>query len=552
MPKSDVKPMCCEDADDDGQVIEGSYKYARSNIASTPPSPVKQHPQQQQQMNTSRKKSSRRADPTSPPFSESDSTEHASSTRKNKEKKFSSRGKGKEVVVEKEKRPQSRTIKTTPARSRASDEASYYGVTQQTVASSRPKAYTARPQSYYGQTSASRPPLSQSAQWSGYAPPGPPGPLAPNQSSYPPPQWMVAPPLGSSPYGASPTSGLGSMDYFGRTPDPLASRFVRPEHRPRSAMGMRPPSYGPDDYEAPEKSIIRRPSLSKRTPKEQEDRMRMPPPSRPQTTQPNRPVFKAPPPQRKSVVFPDDELLDFEPEYPLSRHTSIDYGKALPIRSRRQSLGPEYNHEQYAIEPVPTKSRREKRRSTSYALGNKHDDQIRNASQYQDEVNGGPTAHLTAENLRQVKNGSSSHSTRSSASRDESSYRQSATTRTTRSGSGDDDITIKLHGGAVVEVGSTKISCIKGGEINIPRAGGGSDRGTVYDDDLKSRASRYERPVARTRSNSQSAYTRALPAPPYGGYAPPLPYHNHMEYAPYPSGYAPYGAYHYEDEGGYF
>jgi hypothetical protein len=115
------------------------------------------------------------------------------------------------------------------------------------------------------------------------------------------------------------------------------------------------------------------------------------------------------------------------------------------------------------------------------------------------KIKGSPPVRLMVPHHK-TKNGSISYSTRSSASRDESSYRQSATTRTTRSGSGGDDITIKLHGGAVVEVGNTKISCIKGGEINIPRAGGGSDPGTVYDDDLKGRASRYERPVARRQS----------------------------------------------------
>lgn len=540
MPKSEAQVAMCEDLDEQGQVIAGSYKYARSNAASTPGSPVKQ------QMNTSRKKSSRRAEPPASSVpSESDSTEHASSTRKNKEKRLSTRNKGKEVVVE--KRPQIRSAKTTPSRSRASDEASYYGVTQQTIASSRPRAYTTRPKSYYGQSPASRPPLSQSALYAQ----GPPGPLAPNQASYPPPYWG-AQPLGSSPFGTSPMAPPASTDYFGRGPD-LASRFVRPENRPRSAAGMRPASYVADDYDAPENYVVRRPSLSKRTPKEREDQIRMPPPSRPQTTQPARQIFKAPPPQRKSVQFPDEEeFLELEPDYaPLARQPSMDYSKALPIRPRRQSVGPEYNYDQYALEPVSTKSRRERekrRSSTSFGPGSKLDEQIRTAAQYQDEVNGGPTAHLTVENLRQVKNGSSSHSTRSSASRDESSYRQSATTRTTRSGSGDDDITIKLHGAAaVVEIGATKFNC-KGGEINIPRGGGGSDRGTVYEEDLKSRASRQDRPLVRTRSNSQSRYARALPAPQYGGGYVPYP----AEYAPYPMGYQPYGGYpHYEDDGGY-
>ncbi|KAI0124364.1 hypothetical protein BJ170DRAFT_598673 [Xylariales sp. AK1849] len=504
----------CEDMDEQDNVVEGSYKYARSNIASTPNSPVKQA------MNTGRKKSSKRADSISPhgySLHDSDSTAQPSSSRR-KDKRLSSTKKVKDVIVDSPKRPSVRTAKTTPASTRLSEEASYYGITQQqTVASSRPRAHTTRPQSYYGQSG--RPPISHSAYYN-QGSPAPPM----NPTSYPPPpQWMGPPP------GSSPMGGPSPIDYFSRPPDTLASRFARPgpELRPRSAMGFRAASYEHDEYEVPpEKALARRPSTSKRS-KEQEDRKRMPPPARPQTVQPPRVMFRAPPP-KKSVVFDDDDLDGESDLYePVSNRRSLDFGaKAIPIRSRRPSISTHHDYDQYSLQPAS-----KGRRTSSYGF----EDKIKNASQYQEDVNGGPGAILTAENLRHVKNGGSSRSTRSSQSRDESSYRQSATTRTTRSGSGDDDITIKVPSGAVVEVGNAKINCMKGGEINIGRSGAGSDRSTVFGDDLKSRVHRIERPPTRTRTSSHSgSYSQSPFDPPsyplpyaqthHPGYAPPYPY----------------------------
>ncbi|KAI1864883.1 uncharacterized protein JN550_008703 [Neoarthrinium moseri] len=512
---SRAPPAMVEDVDEDGNVIDGSYQYARSNVAS----PVKT------QMNTGRKKSSsRRTTSVSPPYSESDSTELPSTSRsKTKEKRSSMKSsKGKDPVVD--KRPVVRSSKTTPARTREPDEASYYGVPHKTIATSRPRAQTARPHSYYGQP---RPPVAPSAFYH----PGPPGL---NPTSYPPPQWGGPSPLGSSPLSTSP---LGHpSDYFSKPPDSLAQRF-----RPRSAMGFHQGSYGPEEYEAPpqDNHLVRRPSLTTRSTKEQEDRRRMPPPSlaRPQTAGPARQLFKPPPPSqpRKAVLFNEHDLEDESDHDGGHRRTSIDFTK-LSLRPRRQSMSPEYYEEAYtSLQPASSKTKRESRRSASYAF----EDKAKLAAQYQDQVSGASRSNLTAENLRQVKNGGSSHSTRSSASRDASSYRQSATTRTTRSGSGDDDITIKVPDGAVVEVGNATVKCFNGGEINIGRSGGGSDRGTVYDDDLKSRATRTDRPSNRHRASS---LRRALPAPPR--YAPPHSYY--PDPTPYRSVYPQYpgtGAY---------
>lgn len=523
-----------EDVDEDDNILVGSQRYAKSTIASAPGSPIKQ------QMNTGRKKASRRIATTSP--DESDSTEQASSSsrHKNGEKRPSRGSRSKDVLD----RPAARTVKTAPA-PRRHDDPSYYGVTQHISSSSaRPRA-ASRPQSYYGPT----PPLSNSAYY------GARPQMHPNPVSYPAPPWL-GPLPGSSPLGSSPLAN--STDYFsrGQSHDPLASRFARPEQRPRSSMGHRVGSFGSgfEEYDAPPPperhvNVTRQPSLKTRPLKEHEDRRRMPPPSRPSTTQP-RQIFKPPalqPQHKKSVGFNEDDL-DGESDYYRHepRRTSIDFLKDnLPIRSnRRQSLGPEYYGEQYALELAASKSKREKRRSTSYGM----EDKVKNASQYQAEVVRDAPQALTPENLRRHKNGGSSRSTRSSASRDESSFRHSATTKTTRSGSNDDDITIKVPNGAVVEVGNAKINCTNGGEINIGRGNGGSDRDTVYGDELRSRGSRAERPSTRTRTSSQSAHSRhprALPSPypdhaanSYGyqaseynnGYIPPYPAYPRTNY----------------------
>jgi hypothetical protein len=77
---------------------------------------------------------------------------------------------------------------------------------------------------------------------------------------------------------------------------------------------------------------------------------------------------------------------------------------------------------------------------------------------------------LTAETLKrqQRRHGGSS---RSSQSRDESDYKKSATTRTTRSvtNENDENVTIKVTGQARVMVGGAQIHCDEGGEIEIKR-----------------------------------------------------------------------------------
>lgn len=504
-----------EDVDDDGRIIEGSGHYARSNALSPPGSPLRQ------QMNTSKKKSSRRRDPSmSPPEYDLESDLPSPPSRPSRrdsktEKKRSSMGgsKGKTVVLKEDprpRRPSTRTAKTAPgAPPRGpSDEASYYGIPSQTIipsqSQSRPRAAT-RPVSYYG---TSRPPLSHSAYYGGSPALG---------TSFPPPAWGGGPP-GMPPMGTpqmmahSPLSGP-PVDYFSnnaRPTDTLAARFSRQgEPRPRSSLGFRggPPS-AYEDYEQSQVMEVAAPpqrhgSLARRPKKEKDDRSRMPPPARPQTTKPERVVFRPPPPRKSAHFAEDDVTTDGEGEDGFyhaapGRQDSYEYGTAVvPSRPRRTSIDSEdYDDGVFALEQTG-----HNRRHSSY---NSIEDKMKQASAYQNEVAQASPAPLTADALRRVKNGGTSRSSRSTQSRDESSYKQSATTRTTRSSSGDDDITIKVPDGAIVEVGNTKISCKRGGEINIGRNNGGSDRGTVYDDDRKTRAIEDDRKTRAIEDNHRA------------------------------------------------
>jgi hypothetical protein len=152
-----------------------------------------------------------------------------------------------------------------------------------------------------------------------------------------------------------------------------------------------------------------------------------------------------------------------------------------------------------------------------------YEDKLHKAATYQEDV-AGPTVPLTAETLKrqQRRHGGSSRSTKSSQSRDESDYKKSATTRTTRimSNENDENVTIKVTGQARVMVGGAQIHCDEGGEIEIKRqknlqedsersnsvyAGGGR---------LEDRRSRVERPSLKHASRSSQSghsYTRSTP-----------------------------------------
>ncbi|KAI1173716.1 hypothetical protein F4777DRAFT_427534 [Nemania sp. FL0916] len=542
-----------EDADEDGCVRPDAKPHYARSVA--PGSPRKQQP------NTSKTRRDTRhtADVCSPTDS-SDSTALPTGKGKLKIKPKDNRELG--AVVAPKRRPTIRPAKTTPAHpSRMQDEFSGYYPPPPGAGPMRPRAHT-RPESYYGQA----PPLPPSQRMPMPMPmpgpgpgfyPGPPQGMVP--PSYPPPSWQAPFPGPMPPPLQQPSQPLhplpAPMDH-NYPPKELSMRY----RRPSSSMGFRQAS-NPYEYEAsPERSVARRSSTSRKASKEvkeQEDRKRMPPPPRPKSTRPERTdrivrpdrperpermeriVLKPQPPpanHRKSVVFDDDDLDGdsalYTGNYNMNRRDSgVEYG-SRPFTNPRQSYdgaesifnweddddGEDDEEEYYYVDPAPKP--RGRRRSQV-----EMDDKMRSASRYQDNMGGGLTAALTSEALRKAKSGASSRSTRSTASRDESEYKHSATTHTTRSSSGEEDITIKVPAGCTVEVGNVKIHSSEGGEVSVGRTGNsrfGSDRGTsIYDDDRRSRS---DRSTAHGRNRSKGAYARGLPAP--SSYTPSPLYYN--------------------------
>ncbi|KAI1462460.1 hypothetical protein F4805DRAFT_135610 [Annulohypoxylon moriforme] len=549
-----------EEEDDDGNLI-GEPQYARSTAHS---SPSKEKPNTSRSRKDSHRRESKEykdfnKEPKSPILSSlSDSDDSTELTRRISKLKMKGDKKRREDPLVNQQRPVPRSRKTAPPpASRLSEESSYYGIhPQQSVSSipARPRART-RPESYYGQ----RPPLSTSA----YAHQGPPPSHLP-PPSFPPPQsyWMGGPPPPSMGH-ALVHQPIPSPSSYGEPLPPnrdLASRFGRPQ----SAMGFQPPPKALDYEPVKEKALARRASTARKASKEHDDRHRMPPPPRPASTQPNRLVIRPTPPshtappsqaasRRKSVGFTEGDLRGADPSmYKAVARREVEYGTgALPPRPRLQSYDTEslYDVGNYEIEPASRG-----RRGSFYNF----EEKVRDASRYQEDISGGTAPPLTAEALRRVKNGGSSRSTRSSASRDESDYKQSATTRTTRSGSGDDDITIKLPMGAVIEVGNTKIHCKDGGNMNIGRGNGTSRAGgsehaapSAYSDERSERKSRADRSERRTRTGSYSR-TRSTGPPLYPRSPPEYPHYDDYD-DHYDPPHAPYmGFYEDDDEESYF
>jgi len=189
----------------------------------------------------------------------------------------------------------------------------------------------------------------------------------------------------------------------------------------------------------------------------------------------------------------------------------------------------------------------------SASSGSGYEEKLRHASTYQ-ELTGGTGLPLTEESLRHA--GRAGGSSRSSGSHDESDYRQSATTRTTRSSGNNDpeDVTIRIkNGGAILEVGGAKMKCRDGAEINITsskqQAGLahlrgvpalGSDKSSYLDhDDRRGRADS-GRSVARTRASSQAPAALSRYAASPGGY--------YYDNTPAPPPYPQYPATGYEEE----
>ncbi|KAK5656185.1 hypothetical protein OQA88_4945 [Cercophora sp. LCS_1] len=448
-------------------------------------------------------------------------------------------------------RPPVKHARTAPAIPKKDLEASYYGVsppTYTTPASSRPRPQAAdpRPSSYYGNST--RPPQAN-ARFYAQQPPIPTPP-----TSFPPPSWTTP---GAGPYiplSSSPVVSQSPQDYFSR---PLEDRFGS-SGRPQSSMGFRAPRTSvyedyDDDQVRESTALARRPSTHRRPSKAEEDRRAMPPPvRRAATTRPTALAFRPPPStpvamRRNTAVFDDDDLRGdhvlFQDISPLQV-----YEHSAPLqrsRSRRPSVGATsiYDAGDFRTEVAGRHGRRHSYYGNkSASSGSGYEDKLRQATMYQEET-GGPGMQLTAETLRRAgRDGTSSRSTRSSGSHDESEYRRSATTRTTRS-SNDEDVTIRVKGNATLKVGGAEMKCRDGTEINIasrvmPSIRTVSDRSSYLDHD--DRRPRIERPPTRARTNSQSgSYSRSLPKydPPAIGYGSSSYYQNVPQHIP------PYPAY---------
>ena len=523
-----------EDVDDEGNVIEGTDRYAETEYDASTVSPSKER----EIPNTGRTRRERtRRDSISPTsgLTDSDSTLHPrrdSLRSREPERRLSTRD-NKKAMVPSHIRPPVKHAKTTPS---VPKEASYYGVTPPTVtpSSSRPRAHTSRPQSVYTN---SRPPAANTRWYQNQAPP----PLQQLPvGSYPLPSWGGGTPYPIPPPSPSPVVSQSPVDYFSSRP--LEARFGTSGPRPQSSIGFRPPTRAIpfDDYVDHEE---RRPPAQ---PRYSDRRGSMAPPPRPASARPVSLAIRPPPGTPARRVFDDQ---DFAGESDLFHDISprTNNYTAAPIsrrrsQSRRRPSSSIYDEGNYRTEvavakPIP--NGRPNRRASYYggqsSSSGSYEDKLNQAAQYQDEITretGPPGMQLTAERLRKAaRHGGSRSSTRSSGSRDESDFRQSATTRTTRSSAaGEEDMTIRVKGNAVLEVGGAKMRCQDGTEINIsrgpPLATGfrtSSDQSSYLGQE--DRRARMDRPPNRHRASSQAAsFSRSTPQYEDGpGYYPPPP-----------------------------
>lgn len=603
MPGSDstggggFQPAFFEEADENDNGIEGT-KVAASVAPGSPGRTVRE------KSNTRKTRSNRSApDPRSPPASSDDGSvasssgsgsgsgssaaDQSSHRKADTSRRRSTRDQPKSPTIKRVtyEESSSRHHKAAPevhsSRSRRSmhqEDAAWYGRSPLDAGPmvmpgvSRPRAGTGetsyRHSSYHVNT-ASRPPLANTRYathhhivpnsipptMAGSFPP----PMFPPQHPQPPlPQWTM-PHLGQQMHPQAPPP-MG--DYF-QPIRPLESRFESLSiggGRPASSMGHRQTRYddGRHDQEnrTPSGAIQRRPS-NKNSKREEharlEDRMRMPPPPpRPHSTAP-RHISTAPfrPPSRGPS---DAQHNPFTPRTPTSAELEpFNYGTdhsrsgRRPSVSTRRPISQDYGV--YHTEVATTKPDRNRRNSYygGIAAENKMQDRMAQAHAYQHAREGEPAAPLTAEALRKAEKRSrpapSSHSTRSSASREESDFVQrSATTRTTRYSDEGDDFTVRVVGPATLRMGGAELQCKDGAELNISRGGGvaigeGSDRSSYIDPSDDRRISRPARPSTsyRPRASSQAGtFSRAG----YDGYSEydrsQASYHQHLPPLPPP------------------
>ncbi|CAK7232745.1 hypothetical protein SBRCBS47491_008374 [Sporothrix bragantina] len=543
-----------QEEDDKGNIRDGVV-YA----ASAAPSPSKER------MNISRKKSRRGESPSGGNHhTDSDSTVHPS-RRESRSSRSSRPPRDGSIPPEKRSialtsRPMPRHSNTAPVietsshqRRRSRDvEPSYYGADPASITStsSRPRSKTAapRPASYYG---LSRPPVSNQRYHSmmHQPPPPPPSNMPPPSAFGPPPpqQWQQPPPpgfmMGPPPPPMHP-AGPPPPFHHDFPPPPPNSMGGGPRgppgrfgvNRPQTAMGHRPPpavEYGHLDGFDPADELsrdMRRLSMGHR-PGFEDLRPRGMPPMRPMSARPMAAgPFAAPPPPPMShspMPMPRQPFEPFQPlppalpqpisamqpyqpmddRNPFDVDDSYEYGPMTHVpRTRRESIDPSlYEHRPYTEVARTTGSRRNSYYGAPSVSSGSFEDKLRLATSYQEEKSGG--MRLTAEVLHEAdRRGPKSRSTRSSESRDESDWRQSATTRTTRS-SNDEDLTIRIKGNALFKYGDAEMQCQDGTEINIRgppnnRRISATERGGYPE--IEDRRSRFDRPALRDRAASRS------------------------------------------------
>ncbi|CAK7210066.1 hypothetical protein SEUCBS140593_000702 [Sporothrix eucalyptigena] len=550
--KSKVAYM--EEEDDKGNIRDGVV-YA----ASTAPSPEKER------MNISRKKSRRGESPSGANLhTDSDSTVHPS-RRESRSGRSSRPPRDRSIPPEKKVvalsgRPMPRHSNTAPVidtsshqRRRSRDiEPSYYGADPASITSTaRPRSKTAapRPSSYYGQ---SRPPLSNARYHSMMGPP-PPHMNMPPPSAYghpPPQQWQPPPPAGYGMMGPPPPpmhpAGPPPFQREPFQPPPPPSNMAGPRglpgrfiSRPQTSMGHRQPpavEYGhPEGFDPTDDlsrdmgrlALSRRPGFDDGRPLRPMSARPMaggpfapppPPPMMPRAPlEPFQPLPQSlppPPPYQPQLSYDQNPFEAIDDGYP-------EYGPMTHVpRTRRGSIDPSLYERSYT-EVARTGGSRRNSYYGAPSASSSFEDQLRMATSYQDEKSGG--MRLTAEMLHDAdRRGPTSRSTRSSESRDESEWRQSATTRTTRS-SNEEDLTIRIKGNAMFRYGDAEMQCQDGTEINIRgppsnRRISTTERGGGYAE-IEDRRSRFDRPAIRSRAASQAGSVFAHSTGHYNDYS---------------------------------
>ena len=424
------------------------------------------------------------------------------------------------------------------------DEAKYYGIPKSKTQPiptpmAQPIPYRTRPSILTAQSYPARP-LSYHAAFPGTGLHGPPISHQGFWQQQPPSHYpLLAPPALFIPNAPSPADYQTAASSL--TPRALTDRFGGPP-RTGSGYGFRDPVIQQrfaDDIEdgytsmtegSRTRASIRTPSNRKviRTQAELDYEAMPPPPVRPTSARPGpgRSIL------RRSTDYGPDVATAPEPEF-RDRRSSTYHDEPVPRRPSVNRLSGVYDLGVHRVEAANSGRRRQSYYGQSASLGSGAsgasgwEDKAAQAASYQDGVSGSAVP-LTADMLRrqQRRQGGSSRSTKSSGSRDESDYRKSATTRTTRSVSSpeDENVTIKVVGQARVTVGGAQIDYNDGGEIEIKRQksvrGSDSVRGTSewsnseYGGDHRRvddrRGSRVDKPAGHSRRRSVS-YARSPP-----------------------------------------